>query len=289
MERLNINWDIPDTTDFEPSLRRFQRHLEDNGFRKSTIDGYVGNVGRYLKFTGTDKPSEKERMAFRDKLHNSKLSRSTLNQYGYAIKAYHSMLGEEITYKRLNTNNYIPYYFTADEIQKIFAACDNLKHYAMLNVLFYGALRASELCSLNDEDVNLRDLTVRVREGKGGKDGIVLITNECSTVLKQYLSVRPSLKIDSQQPLFYTDYGQRWKRTEVHRMFTGYKKKAGIEKKGGVHVFARHSAATIMIANGCDIRIVKDVLRHSDIRTTLRYTHISDKTKREKYEEYLVL
>ena len=289
MKRLDIDWNIHTTTDFEAALKRFKRYLEDNGFRNSTIEGYVGNVGRYLKFVATDKPSEKDRISFRDELHNSKLSRITLNQYGYAIKAYHRMQGEEISYKRLNPNNYIPYYFTAHEVQKIFAVCDNLKHYAMLNVLFYGALRASELCAVNDQDVNLKDLTIRVREGKGGKEGIVYINNECATVLKQYLSVRPPLKIDGQQLLFYTDYGQRWKRTEVHRMFITYKKKAGIEKNGGVHVFARHTPATIMVANGCDIRIVKEVLRHKDIRTTLRYAHVADKTKRERYDQCLTL
>lgn len=101
--------------------------------------------------------------------------------------------------------------------------------------------------------------------------------------------MRPLLKIDDHQPLFYTDYGQRWRRTEVHRMFVTYKVKAGIEKTGGVHVFARHTPATIMIAKGCDIRIVKEVLRHKDLRTTLRYAHVSDKTKREKYEQYLTI
>ena len=72
-------------------------------------------------------------------------------------------------------------------------------------------------------------------------------------------------------------------------MFAIYKEKAGIKKCGGLHVLSRHSAATIMIANGCDIRIVQEVLRHKDIRTTLRYAHVSDKTKREKYEQYLTL
>jgi integrase/recombinase XerD len=135
--------------------------------------------------------------------------------------------GEEVSYRRLNPSNYIPYYFTADDVQKIFDVCDNLKPYAMLSVLFYGALRASELCSINDEDVNLKDLTIRVREGKGGREGIAYITDESATILKQYLNVRPPFKIDDQQPLFYTDYGQRWGRNEVHRMFVIYKKEGG--------------------------------------------------------------
>lgn len=49
MKRLDIDWNIHTTPDFEAALKRFRRYLEDNGFRNSTIEGYVGNVGRYLK------------------------------------------------------------------------------------------------------------------------------------------------------------------------------------------------------------------------------------------------
>ncbi len=72
-------------------------------------------------------------------------------------------------------------------------------------------------------------------------------------------------------------------------MSTNYKKKTGIEKAGGAHIFARYTSATILVANGCDIRVVKELLRHNDIRTTLRYAHLADKTKRENYARYLTL
>jgi len=159
----------------------------------------------------------------------------------------------------------------------------------MLQTLFYGCLRASELCNLNDDDLDLKARTLRIREGKGGKDGIVIISPECATTLKRYLEVRPRFEVDEHFPLFYTDFGRRWDRRDIYRMFMTYKKLAGIEKHGGVHVFSRHTPATIMVAKGCDIRIVQEILRHNDIRTTLRYAHVSDKTKREKYEQYLTL
>lgn len=159
----------------------------------------------------------------------------------------------------------------------------------MLQTLFYGCLRASELCNLNDEDLDLKTLTLMVREGKGGKDGIACINHECANVLKEYLQIRPPYLIDGRQPLFFTDYGQRWCREDLYHMFTTYKRKAGIEKRGGLHVFGRHTPATLMIAKGCDIRIVQKILRHNDIRTTLRYAHVSDETKRQMYEKFLKL
>jgi integrase len=85
----------------------------------------------------------------------------------------------------------------------------------MLTVLFYGALRVSELCTLDIEDIDLETLTIRVREGKGGKYGIALMSPQCSDVLKSYLGMRPPLEIDGQQPLFYTDYKNCWRGIEV--------------------------------------------------------------------------
>lgn len=289
MKRMNIKWDIVTTTDFEPSLKRFRRYLEDNGMREATITGYLGNVERYLKFAKSDRPSNQDLERFRDTLAEKKVSRSTKNQYNYAIRAYHAMIGEKIEVKRLEPNNQIPYYFDKEDVIKIFNVIHNLKHIAILQTLFYACLRSSELCNIDVPDIDLKNLTIKINSGKGGKDRISLINNDCATTLHQYLRVKPKLIIEDREPLFFTEYGQRWQRTEIHRLFTTYKMKAGIKKKGGVHVFARHTTATLMIANGCDISIVKEILGHSDIRTTLRYSHVADATKRKMYNEYLQL
>ena len=118
---------------------------------------------------------------------------------------------------------------------------------------------------------------------------VSFLQGEGINLASRCLEVKPKLIIEGMEPLFFTDYGQRWQRIEVHRLFANYKAKAGIEKAGGVHVIARHTTATMMIANGADIRIVQKLLRHNDIRTTLRYAYVSDKTKREKYEQCLIL
>ncbi len=289
--KLNIDWDlkkIPES-DYGLEMSKFRRYLRDRGFRDSTIQGYLGNVRRYLKFVKTTKPAAKDIEKFREFLYSEKLSRSTLNQYGFAIKAYHQMLGDQIEFKRITPNNTIPYFFSEEEVNKIFSVIYNIKHLAILKTLFFGCLRASELCNLDDEDIDLKSLTIRIREGKGGKDGIAYISDECATVLKDYLQVRPPLEIKGRRPLFYTDYGNRWRREDLHHMFTTYKRRAGVEKRGGVHVFSRQTTATIMIGNGADISVVRHLLRHSDIRTTLRYIIVSDKMKREKYEKFLRL
>jgi integrase/recombinase XerD len=289
-KRLALDWSIKARVDdFKPTLIRYKKYLVDNGYRSSTIDSYVGHVGRFLESSQSERPPASKAIAFREELLSRNLSRSSVNNYSFAIKCYYKMIGEEISFPFLKRNIDLPYYFDEDDILRIFSACSNMKHYAMLQTLFYGCLRASELCHLNDSDVDLKSLTLRIREGKGGKDGIVIISPECAATLKRYLEIRPRLEIDGDFPLFYTDFGRRWNRKDLYRMFITYKNKAGIEKHGGLHVFSRHTSATIMVANGCDIRIVQELLRHRDIRTTLRYAHVSDKTKRGMYDKYLTL
>jgi integrase/recombinase XerD len=289
-KRLNVDWGrVDDIIDLKPFLKRYRNHLIDIGLRDSTVESYVWLVRSYLEYAETDRPTTANFVEFRETLHKKNLSRSTINNYSFAIKKYHAMWGEQIEYPFLKRNDEIPYYFNEDDVLRIFSMVHNIKHLAMLQTIFYGCLRATELCNLDDRDLDLKALRLRVREGKGGRDGIVLINNECASTLKRYLLVRPQLDIDGGTPLFYTDYGRRWTKRGLHTIFTTYKKKAGIQKQGSVHVFSRHTPATIMIAKGCDIRIVKEILRHKDIRTTLRYAHVADDTKRSMYDRCLVL
>lgn len=150
-------------------------------------------------------------------------------------------------------------------------------------------LRASELTNLNDSDVDLKNLILRVCQGKGGKDALLPIAPDCAEVLRQYLEVRQKVVLeDGTVPFFPTDFYHRWERRDLYRMFIIYKKKAGINIPGGTHLL-RHSAATILLNNGADLLTVKELLRHVSLSTTEKYIHLSKEGVRDKYERYLVL
>jgi len=159
----------------------------------------------------------------------------------------------------------------------------------MFNLLFYGCLRSGELCNLDVSDYDPERLTLRLRETKNGSDSFALINNDTAKLLNKYISIKPQIEIDGRYPLFFTDFGNRFNPNQIYKIFLYWKEKAGITKKGGVHCFSRHSSATLMLERGCDIRIVKEVLRHRDLNTTLRYAHVSDVTKRKSYEKFLTL
>ena len=285
-----VDWSIKAVgEDFKPALTRFELYLRGNGLRRSTVDDYVARVSRFLKYAQTDQPSVEIAKSYREGLVSRNLARSTINNYGFAIRQYFKMVGVEIDFPFLDRNDNLPFFFDQDDVSKILGSCRNIKHLAMLKALFFGCLRASELCNLDDRDIDLKSQTIRIREGKNGKEGIVFVGDECARTLKQYLAIRPPRLVEDRQPVFYTAYGQRFDRRDVHRMFVSYKSRAGITKPGGVHCFGRHSPASIMVAKGCDIRIVQTILRHNDIRTTLRYVHIRDETWRNAHVKFLSL
>jgi integrase/recombinase XerD len=284
-------WNVePQAEDLKLVLEGYRRYLKNIGLRDSTIEGYLSYSGRFLVFAGESHPPLSKAHEYRNHLLARNLSRQTVNNACIAIKNYYKMQGEDFQFKFLNANKILPFFFDQADVLNIFtAASRNIKHLAMLKVLFYCSLRASEICGLEDKDVNLKEKVLRVRNGKGGKDGIVYLTEDCAVTLKRYLGIRPPLVLDKKNPLFFTDYDNFWDRRDVYRMFIHYKNRAGITKPGGLHVFSRHTPATLMIKNGCDLRIVKELLRHNDIATTLRYAHVADETRRAAYDKAMFL
>jgi integrase/recombinase XerD len=270
-------------------LDRFKRYLKGIGLKDETIKLYLGRVGVFLEYAKCEDPSFETANKYRSRLIDQDLSKGHVNNTCFAIRKFYEMNNMVWDFTFLKPNEGIPYYFDERDVQAIFSVCSNIKHLAMLQTLFYGCLRSSEMCKLEDADLDLRTKSLRLRETKNGSDGMSYINDEAAETLRVYLKMRPKLQIGKRTPLFYTDSGNFWVNNDVHRMFLYYKKKAGVTKPGAVHVFSRHTTATMLIAKGCDLRIVKELLRHRDIRTTLRYAHVSDKTKREKYEECLVL
>ncbi len=254
----------------------------------STIESYLNRVKLFLQWAETDKPSTNQFESYREVLRK-KNTLSSYNNCCWSIKHYFAMNNQVVTFKCVKPKDTIPYWFDENDIIKIFSVVNNVKHYAMLQVAFFASLRATEVCDLDIEDINLQDLSVRIKSGKGRKPALLYINDECAQALRQYLSVRQEITIDNRRPLFTTDYNQRYDHRSFYQVFMRYKKLAGIEKKGALHVFARHSFGSLLIKRGCDILTTKELMRHNDVHTTMRYLHISDTVKREKYEKYLTI
>ena len=146
---------------------------------------------------------------------------------------------------------------------------------AVLELLFSTGIRVSELCCLNNEDVNLLEHYIRIM-GKGSKERIVQITNE--DVLKILTDVYNE-NGNLTSPFLLNRDGHRLSEQSVRQIINKYVKKANLKIHVTPHMF-RHTFATLLLEEDVDIRYIQKILGHSSILTTQIYTHVSTRQQR---------
>ena len=183
-----------------------------------------------------------------------------------------------------------------DEIERLLAEIpldteSGLRDRAIIELLFSGGLRVSELCSLNRDSINLERREFMVR-GKGKKDRPIFIDKSTAECIKDYLNMRtdtlPALFLNNsanqQIPSTSGDFRRLTPRS-IERIVQKYTRLAGITKHVTPHTM-RHSFATDLLMNGADIRSVQSLLGHANISTTQIYTHITDPHLKEVHEKF---
>jgi integrase/recombinase XerD len=160
-----------------------------------------------------------------------------------------------------------------------------LRDRALLELMYACGLRASEAVGLLVNDVDLDASVLRAR-GKGSKERIVPIGREAVRALRHYLAKsRPRLVRDKPEDrLFVNHRGTRLTRQGLYKIVQRHAKAAGLEHKMSPHTL-RHTFATHLLAGGCDLRAVQEMLGHADIATTQIYTHLSAERLRDVYHE----
>lgn len=153
----------------------------------------------------------------------------------------------------------------------------------ILELLYSTGMRRFELCNLEISDIDIRQGTVFIREGKGRKDRIIPAGERSLRWVEKYLAdSRPVLVSEHGDDghLFLTVRGAPLKTPTVSHIVSMYRERAGIEKAGSSHMF-RHTAATLMLENGADVRYVQQMLGHDSLQSTQVYTHVSIRKLKE--------
>jgi len=181
----------------------------------------------------------------------------------------------------------IPAYLSIKEVEKLLEApsCNStlsIRDKAILECLYAGGLRISELVGLNREDLNLSSGWLKVR-GKGSRERMVPLGRKALKWISKYLRERG--KIERNSPLFCNRYGRRISRQSCWKMIKKYTKVAGINKKISPHTL-RHSFATHLLSGEADLRSVQELLGHVNISTTQIYTHITQERLTKVYKKY---
>lgn len=208
-------------------------------------------------------------------IEDKNISSCQQNQRINAIKFYYEkVLGQERRCYKINRakrEKTLPDVLDKQEIRKILEAADSdLRFFCMFSLLYSAGLRISELLNLKPEDINASRTLIRVRQGKGKKDRFTLLSKPLTGKLSKYRAeYRPEVF------LFEREAGVPFSESIVSKKLKEVAKEAGITKRVYPHLL-RHSFATHLIEQGTDLKIVKELLGHNNIKTTEMYVHIAD-------------
>lgn len=165
----------------------------------------------------------------------------------------------------------LPLVFSRNDCKKIFFVTQNLKHRAILTLIYSAGLRVSELCSLQLQDVDFDRMTITVRQGKGNKDRCLPLAKLMKKGLIKYL--------DKYKPTSFIFYGvvgrnHSYSVKSVQEILKKALIKAEIQKPGASLHTLRHSFATHLLEDGTNIVKIQQLMGHSSIQTTMIYTRL---------------
>jgi integrase/recombinase XerD len=182
----------------------------------------------------------------------------------------------------------LPHVLNYAEVQKLLSAPRGsdptaLRDRALLEVMYACGLRASETIGLEVADLDLHDGLLRAR-GKGSKERLVPLGRQAILAINAYLrGGRPKLIGDREEPKLFVNFrGGPLTRQGLYKIVQRHARDAGLDGKMSPHTM-RHSFATHLLQNGCDLRAVQEMLGHADISTTQMYTHLSGDHLKQVY------
>ncbi|MCW3161716.1 tyrosine-type recombinase/integrase [Chryseobacterium oryctis] len=167
----------------------------------------------------------------------------------------------------------LPRFLTKQEVKKLLESIENLKHKAILTTIYSCGLRLSEVLELKLSDIKTEGKIILIRQSKGNKDRVVALSPRLLDLLRDYY-----IMYQPQNYLFEGKFNEKYSERSVQQVLKDSLIKANITSPATVHTL-RHSYATHLLENGTDIRIIKELLGHNNIKTTEIYTHITDISK----------
>lgn len=266
----------------EDVLRDFRRFLKVRmGLDEKTVEDHAYMAGKFLDRFEEVIPDKEKARRLKEEMMDQEYSSSHINNTMKAIQYYYQMHDIDFSFKRLKRPKQLPEVLTENEVKRIQYACNTYRDYAIVKTLASSGVRASELCNLDVSDANLDERKLRITQGKGRKDGVSMISETCAEAIREYLRRRD----DNKKPLFLSMTGERLTRSGLLQLVKRLGKRANLDRNITVHMF-RHYFGTQLISNGADLSIVKELMRHEDVGTTMKYVHLASDTIQEHYDQY---
>lgn len=270
----------PISKENKEALLKFQQTLALKSYSPSTIRTYTNEFVQFLQ-TIKEKPANEFTTArIKDYMQycaeKLKLSENTLHSKINALKFYYEqVLGREKFFweiPRPKKQEILPKVISKERIADLINSIENLKHRTIIMLTYACGLRVSEVVSLKVKHIDGQRKTIFIEKAKGKKDRVVSISPNMLIMLREYYK--------QYQPKYYLFEGQfeneHLSERSMQQVIQKAKRKAGIKQDGSMHML-RHSFATHLLDKGIDVVFIQKLLGHNNIKTTLRYLHVTNK------------
>jgi len=257
-------------------LKKLEIELKIRGFTLKTIQAYLYHNQKFLNFIKKDATAIttddiKSYLAFL--MSEKKLKPSSICLIISALKFFYEEILKKkelfLDVKPPKLEKKLPEALTKEEVKILIDALENPKHKLLVEFMYASGLRVSECVNLKIGDLMLSEKIGIVRQGKGRKDRNIILSDRLVSHLKEYLTSRPNI-----QYIFPGISDNHITIRQAQKIVKKAALKGGIKKRVYCHIL-RSSFATHLLESGIDIRFIQELLGHSNISTTQRYTKVS--------------
>lgn len=254
LNKLKVRKYSPRTiSNYEQALLQIARH-----YKKSPLDISTDEIEKYLLY----------------ELEVKKLSPATVNLHIGAFKKFFELIAPHSTVmkpiSKVKDVKKLPSVLTTEAIVRMVKCTDNLKHRAIIELLYSSGIRLGECIDLRPNDIDGKSMLVHVVRGKGEKERYTIISaHSLQTLRDYYIRYRP------QQYLFEGNGHKQYSPRSIGKVVGRAAKRAGITKNVTPHTL-RHSFATHLLEQNVNLCTIQKLLGHSNIKTTTIYTHVSN-------------
>jgi integrase/recombinase XerD len=255
-------------------LMLFRKILYVRNYSESTIRNYNNALIQFKKWNYRGLHLEKDLLfKYVEHLRSLDKSYSYIKNAAMALKLYSELVLGKILkndyLKGIKRKSTLPNVLSIEEVKNVIESVENIKHKAILSLIYSCGLRISECINLKISDIDSSRMLIKIAQSKGKKDRYVQLSPKLLELLRiYYKSYKPN------EHLFQGQFKDEYSARSIQNILKRALYKCNIKKRITVHSL-RHSFATHLIEQGTDIRIIQEILGHKDIRTTQIYTHIS--------------
>jgi len=258
------------------SLRAdFIGRLQLKGLSKKTITNYVDAVAALSAFhkrSPLELSKDDIRKFYLHEINDKKMAARTINLHMAALKTFYNLMAPDSTVmngiSKLKCPQRLPVILDAQEVRQIIDGIHNLKHKAIVALMYSSGLRLNECATLKPHHIESERMKVRVEQGKGNKDRYTILSYQALEILKRYYKI-----YHPKTWLFEGRHGHVGPRI-LGVIIRKAIKKVGINKRITPHTL-RHCFATHLLEQGVSLQVIQQLLGHSSIKTTAIYTHVT--------------